>query len=126
MVNLNRIFPWLSIRSKLLIAFAGLSILPLTFVGIYGILSNVRTMQEIALENLSHDVQTIKGKTANFLESIESDLRVLRNSAVLERFISKRESFPRGTYETDLQEISSELSAFAKAKGIYYQLRMVD
>ena len=89
MLNPNKIFPWLSIRSKLLIAFAGLSILPLTFVGIYGILSNVRTMQEIAFENLSHDVQTIKGKTANFLESIESDLRVLRNSAVLERFISK-------------------------------------
>ena len=126
MLNPNKIFPWLSIRSKLLIAFAGLSILPLTFVGIYGILSNVRTMQEIALENLSHDVQTIKGKTANFLESIESDLRVLRNSAVLERFISKREGFPRSAYETDLQQISSELSAFAKTKGIYYQLRMVD
>jgi PAS domain S-box-containing protein len=126
MVNLNRIFPWLSIRSKLLIAFAGLSILPLTFVGVYGILSNVRTMQEIALENLSHDVQTIKGKTANFLESIESDLRVVRHSAALERFIRKKEHFPRSEHAAEVQFISNELLAFAQTKGIYYQLRMVD
>ncbi len=124
MININKIFPWLSIRSKLLIAFAGLSILPLAFVGVYGILSNVRTMQEIALENLSHDVQTIKGKAANFLESIESDLRVVRHSAALERFIRKKES--RSDYNAEFQHISNELLAFAKTKGIYYQLRMVD
>lgn len=126
MININKMFPWLSIRSKLLIAFAGLSILPLTFVGVYGILSNVRTMQEIALENLSHDVQTIKGKTANFLESIESDLRVVRHSATLERFIRRKDDFPQSDYDAEVQHISNELLAFAKTKGIYYQLRMVD
>ncbi len=126
MINLNKIFPWLSIRSKLLIAFAGLSILPLTLVGVYGILSNVRTMKEIVLENLSHDVQTIKGKTANFLESIESDLRVVRHSVALETFISKREDFSQAAYVAELQHISKELLAFAKTKSIYYQIRMVD
>jgi PAS domain S-box-containing protein len=126
MINLNKIFPWLSIRSKLLIAFAGLSILPLTLVGVYGILSNVRTMKEIVLENLSHDVQTIKGKTANFLESIESDLRVVRHSVALETFISKREDFSQAGYVAELQHISNELLAFVKTKGIYYQLRVVD
>ena len=126
MLNLNTIFPWLSIRSKLLIAFAGLSILPLSLVGIHGIRSNVQTMREIALENLNRDVLTIKWKTANFLENIESDLRVLRNSVLLEQFISKREHHPTLTYETDLQQIGKEFLAFAKTRNIYYQLRMVD
>ncbi len=126
MMNINKIFPWLSIRSKLLVAFAGLSVLPLTFVGVYGILSNVRTMQEIALENLSHDVQTIKGKASNFLESIESDLRVVRHSATLERFIRKKEDFPWSEHAAEVQYISNELLAFARTKGIYYQFRVVD
>jgi PAS domain S-box-containing protein len=126
MINLNKLFPWLSIRSKLLIAFAGLSILPLTLVGIYGIVSNVRTMKEIALENLNHDVQTIKWNTGNFLEDIESDLRVLRHSAALQRFISNRDNSPRNDIEADLLHISTDLLALAQTKGIYYQLRMVD
>jgi len=125
-MNLNTVFPWLSIRSKLLIAFASLSILPLTLVGIHSIRSNVQTMREIALENLNRDVLTIKWKTANFLENIESDLRVLRNSVVLEEFISKREHYPGLTFENSLLQIGKEFLAFAKTRNIYYQLRMVD
>jgi hypothetical protein len=72
MTNLSNLFPWLSIRSKLLIAFAGLSILPLIFIGAYGIVSNVRTMQDIALENLSHDVLTY-GADYFFLKPLDLD-----------------------------------------------------
>lgn len=124
--NLNKIFPWLSIRSKLLIAFAGLSVLPLTLVGIYGIRSNVQTMREIALENLNHDVLAIQSKTEYFLQSIESDLRVLRNTVVLDQFITQRVQHPGQTRADDLQRMGREFLAFAEARDVYYQLRIVD
>jgi PAS domain S-box-containing protein len=124
MINLNKIFPWLSIRNKLLIAFAALSILPLLFVGVYSILSNVQMMKKVALQQLTEDVQTIREKTANFLEDISSDLRVLQNSSPLEAWILKEGATPHST-QSELQQLNKEVLAFAKTKGIYYQFRLI-
>ncbi|MGB2867874.1 MAG: ATP-binding protein [Bacteroidota bacterium] len=124
MVNLNKIFPWLSIRNKLLIAFAALSILPLTFVGIYSILSNMRLMKAVALEELTVDVQTIREKTANFLENISSDLRVVRNSSHLRAWIHREGTIPSST-QSQLEQLGSEVLAFAETKEIYFQFRLI-
>ena len=125
MVNLNKILPWLSIRNKLLIAFGGLSILPMLFVGIYGTLSNVQTLKSAALEELTTNVQTIREKTANFLEDISSDLKVLRNSSSLENW-TRESIFAETARSNDLQQVGKELLALAKTKNIYYQLRLID
>lgn len=125
MINLNKIFPWLSIRNKLLIAFAALSILPLMFVGIYSIFSNVRMMKKVALGELTVDVQTIREKTANFLENISSDLQVLQNSAPFETWIHEEGKASRST-QSELQQMNKEFLAFAKTKGVYYQFRLID
>jgi len=51
--NLNKIFPFLSIRKKLIIAFALLSSIPLFILGIVGIYISWQSMREIAVENLT-------------------------------------------------------------------------
>ncbi len=119
-------FPWLSIRSKLLIAFAGLSIIPLVLVGVQGIVSNANNMKEIALENLNHDVRTIKEKTANFLENIKSDLRVLAHSSMLIQILNKMEGPAGRTNTNKLQRVAKDFVDFATVKGIYYQFRLLD
>jgi len=124
--NVNKIFPWLSIRSKLIIAFAGLSVIPLILVGLHGIFSNINMMEKFALENLTHDVQTIKENTANFLSSIEGDLRVLGNSSLMNRYIASLERLSQNRQDVLLRQLESELLAFARTKGIYYQLRMIN
>jgi PAS domain S-box-containing protein len=123
---INKIFPWLSIRSKLIIAFVGLSIIPLILVGIHSIFSNVRMMESIAIENLNHDVNTIKEKTANFLLGIESDLRTLRNSTLFETFVDQMERKSLEPGSTLVKQISAELLSFSKSKAIYYQLRVIN
>ena len=125
-MNLNKLFPWLSIRNKLLIAFAGLSFLPLTFVGIYSVMTNVRMMREIALGELTDDVQTIREKSENLLDEIYSDLRVLRNSSFLEGWMDEPSSRRDRTGSQDLNHIANELLAFARTKGIYYQFRLIN
>lgn len=124
-MNLNKIFPWLSIRNKLLIAFGGLSILPVIFVGTYGTLSNVRTMRSAALEELTSDVQTIREKTANFLEDISSDLRVVQNFPSMEEWTLQKSSV-QGANGNELQQVSKELLALAGTKRVYYQFRLID
>ncbi|MBI4534939.1 MAG: PAS domain-containing protein [Ignavibacteriae bacterium] len=125
MMNLNKIFPWLSIRSKLIIAFTGLSIVPVALVGVHSIFSNVRMMEEIAFENLTHDVHTIREKTSNFLATVESDLRLLKNSSSLQRLVHAYEN-ARNPHTRDLiRQLYSDLLSFAKTKGIYYQIRIV-
>ena len=124
--SLRKIFPRLPIRAKLLIAFAGLSVLPVLCVSIYGIWVNVRTMERIALGNLSHDVSMIRGRTMNFLGDAESDLRVLANSTHLEEFL---ESAQRGNVRREhaaLNDAAEEFLAFARTKRIYYQIRVID
>lgn len=122
---INKILPWLSIRSKLIIAFVGLSIIPLVLVGIHSIFSNVRMMEDIAIENLNHDVNSIREKTASFLLGIESDLQTLRNSTLFEAFVNNINHNSVDSGENLVANISAELLSFSKTKGIYYQLRVI-
>jgi len=125
-LSVNKIFPWLSIRSKLIIAFVGLSVVPLVLVGLHGIFSNIRMLEKIALDNLTHDVQIIRENTAHFMASIEGDLRVLKNSSLMERYITALEQSSENRSGDLFRQVESELLAFARTKTIYYQIRMID
>jgi len=125
LINLNSIFPWLSIRSKLIIAFAGLSIIPVVVLGLHGIFSNVSMMKEIAYENLAHDVRTIREKTANFLTNVESDLRLLKNSPSLQGYVQALSSSSLRQGDRVSRRLNDELLAWLRTKGIYYQLRII-
>ena len=105
-----------------MIAFVGLSALPIVFVSIYGITSNVSTMRRVALESLTHDVQNIRERTGHFMSGVESDLRVLRGSFLFDRYVRSA-----GTASPELlRQMQNELVAFAQTKGIYYQIRIVN
>lgn len=126
MVNLTNILPWLSIRSKLIIAFTGLSIIPVALLGLHGIFSNVRMMKEIAYENLSHDVRTIRENTANFLADVESDLRLLKNVPSFQRYLHALNRSTTVGNIRDTRELREEILAWLKMKKIYYQIRVID
>ncbi len=115
----------MSIRNKLLIAFAGLSILPLSFVGIYSILTNVKMMREIAIGELTDDVQIIREKSQNLLNDINTDMRVLQNSSYMEAWTQEVGTLTKYSTGSDLHHLANELVAFARTKGIYYQFRLI-
>ncbi len=118
--------PRLSIRSKLVIAFVGLSTLPIIFVSIYGLYSNVRTMERFALESLTHDVENIRERTGHFMSGVESDLRVLSGSFLFKRYTAGAESASPVIPEGLLRQMEKEFVAFAQTKQIYYQIRLVN
>ena len=117
--------PRFSIRAKLLVAFVGLSILPMVLVSVYGLYVNVRTMKHIALQDLTHDVATIRSRTSNFMAGVEGDMRVMLNSSVLQRWVRAEE---KGRPRKDpllLRAVADEFLAFARTRRIYYQIRLV-
>lgn len=126
MTYLKNILPWLSIRAKLIIAFAGLSVIPVGLVGLHGVFSNAQMMKQIAFENLTHDVRTIREKTAHFLTGVESDLRLLQNASFVQRFVRAFEGSAELRKERAIEHLASELLAFARTKQIYYQIRIID
>ena len=126
LINISKILPRLSIRSKLVIAFVGLSALPIVFVSVYGLYSNVRTMKRVAMESLTHDVRNIREQTGNFMAGVESDLQVLHNSFLFERYVMDAGRGLARHPKALLAQMEKELVAFARTKRIYYQIRIVD
>ena len=120
-MNLNKLFPWLSIRYKLIIAFAGLSVLPVVLVSVWSILSNVRALKQVAYENLTHDVHIIRDNTANFLTRVEGDMRILHQFTLF-RDLMERRAFPPAAVKIANEEALS----FMQSRGIYDQLRLID
>jgi PAS domain S-box-containing protein len=94
-------------------------------VSLYGIYVNVRAMERIALENLTHDLNTTQGRASNFLASVESDLRVLQNSSGTRRYARLAEQGSVTEREAQVRHLAEEFLAFAETKGIYYQIRVI-
>jgi hypothetical protein len=86
-VNLNKLFPFLSIRKKLIIAFTLLSFIPLTVIGLIGLYYNIHTLEQSALENLNHDVAILSKGIKNFLTNVDLDIRYLCASPVFNQFL---------------------------------------
>ncbi len=123
-LNPNKLFRWLSIRTKLIIAFTSLSIIPLLLVGVYSVISNARALEEVAVENLRHDVLTIKEKAANFLSNAEADLWYIRDSYLFREFLEAYEH-RRPQYARRLADVEKELLTFSESRRIYCQIRFV-
>ena len=118
--------PRFSIRAKLLIAFVGLSILPMVLVSLYGLEVNVRTMERIALQDLTHDVATLRSRTGNFMAGVEGDMRVMLNSSVLRQWVrSEGKNTPLEDARL-LRAVADEFLAFAGTRRFYYQIRLVN
>ena len=126
MLNVGNMLPRLSIRGKLITAFVGLSVVPAVFIGMYGLVSNIRTMRSIALSGLTHDVRTIRERGSNFLAGVESDLLVLRSSTHLVEYVHNQERPEIRPDPELLKNISADLLAFVRTKRIYFQLRLVN
>jgi PAS domain S-box-containing protein len=110
-ININKLFTFLSIKKKLVIAFVGLCIVPLLIVGFYSAYLNVTTMQETAVENVRHDVAIVREKSAQFLSGVEKDMH----------FLDEWCSNGAMTNEFQLQ-----LLTFARNRNIYYQIRFIN
>jgi PAS domain S-box-containing protein len=122
--NINK---WLKlqIRGKLATAFAGLSILPVLVIGYLGISSNVRSLRQIAVESLNHDLVAIKERVAAFFQGFEDNLHFIAASSSFQRFAEVINEADGRMASSAKAELLPELVSFAQRKNIFYQIKFI-
>jgi PAS domain S-box-containing protein len=122
-INLNKLFPFLSIRKKMIIAFSLLSFVPLIIIGMVGIYINVNSMYKTAMVNLEHNVIMFKEKARNFLLNVHLDIQLMSDSPIFRQYLK---DFDDNRVQGTSELLTEQLLTFAKKKKIYYQLRFCD
>ena len=125
MFRVNKLFRWLSIKSKLIIAFAGLSVLPIIILSVYGIISTSNRMNHSAIQNLDHDLTLIQENTANLFTDIEQDLQVIQSSFLTPQLRTALNSNGH-LNENLLNNLNRDLLNFANTKRIYFEIKVLD
>ena len=77
MINLNKLFPRLSIRVKLAIAFAIVALGPLAVVSAIGARETVRQIQAKARAAAEHDLEMAEAQTTQALGSLENHVELI-------------------------------------------------
>lgn len=125
-LNLNKLFPFLSIRKKLIIAFTLLSFIPLTIIGLIGLYNNILTLEKSALENLNHDVAMLSKRVKDFLTNVDLDIRYLCAAPVFNRFLEDLDEYGDAERPENYNLVVQQFRTFAQTKNIYYQLHFID
>jgi len=110
-LNVNKLFPRLPIRVKLLIAFAVLVIVPLLVAAIFGTRETLRQIEASTQAVLDHELDTASDRTERFLMAAEEDLVYLAEAVV-------RPTLERG------DPPAPALAEFLRRKPKFYQLRL--
>lgn len=121
--NINKLFPFLSIRKKLIIAFSLLSFVPLSVIGVIGIYINLTAMYKNALDNLNHDVAMVNERARNFLSKVHLDIQNLNYSPILQQYIEDLSSENKSKVQQSHESVEKQFLTFAKMNKIYYQIR---
>src|SRR5450759_5984127 len=77
MINVNKLFPRLSIRVKLAIAFALVALGPLAVVSFIGARETVFQIEAMARNTLEHDLEMAETETALSLSSAEGHMNLI-------------------------------------------------
>ncbi len=116
-MNLNRVFPRLSIRAKLVIAFSLLAIFPLVVVMVFATRTTVRHLLALAEATLEHDLEMAEHQTERALQQVGRDVDYLA-TAVLSRLL---EDSPG-----DREAAQRSVAAFLNINPTLFQINVVD
>jgi PAS domain S-box-containing protein len=120
MVNLNKLFPRLSIRVKLAIVFAIVALGPLAVISVIYARATVRQIQSRARDALEHDLEMAEAQTAQALASAENHVELVAQM-VVGPLLGGDGASTRG-----LEEAGRVVQALLATEPSLYQLKVID
>jgi len=120
MINVNKLFPRLSIRVKLAIAFALVALGPLAVVSFIGARETVFQIEAMARNTLEHDLEMAETETALSLSSAEGHMNLIAN-VVLGPLLRDGAIPPRE--RLDAEHVVKTLLA---TEPMLYQVKLID
>ncbi|MFI5311959.1 MAG: hypothetical protein ACHQQ3_12035, partial [Gemmatimonadales bacterium] len=120
MINVNKLFPRLSIRVKLAIAFAIVALGPLAVISFIGARETVFQIQSKARATLEHDLEMAEAQTAQALAAAENHVE-LAAQVVLGPLLQSGGASTRAL--VDAEWVVQSLLATDKS---LYQVKLID
>lgn len=119
MININKLFPRLSIRAKLAIAFALVALLPLAIVSVIGARETLAQIQSNARATLERDLEMSEAETARSLSSVEGHVDLMAR-LLLEPVLRAPSS------DRDLGAAAQAVRTLVAAETALYQVKLID
>ncbi len=116
-MNINRLFPRLSIRWKLAIAFALLALVPLTAGAIVATRVAVRHLRGLAATSLTHDLKVAQRRVEQSLQNVERDVAYLAHTTLNPLFDQ--------TAPNDWDAAVSSVEAFLRFTPALFQVKAI-
>ena len=120
MLNVNKLFPRLSVRVKLAIAFALVALGPLAVVSVIGARKTVSQMETTTRKTLEYDLQVAEEQTARSLASAET------HTLYLAEFVLGPLLGDATVSEFRRTEAQRALSAVLATEATLYQVKLID
>lgn len=125
-INIDKVLPFFSLRKKLIVAFVLLSSIPLIIFGIVGMYTSLQSMREIALENLSHDIEIYNERVQYFFTTVNDDIFYITHSYSFKNFVNETGGVKLNEDTDSYFLITKQIRDIAESKRIYYQIRYIE
>ncbi len=122
MINVNKLFRRLTIRTKLVIAFVLLGLVPVAIVGGYGAVFSFSLLNETVLDALREGVSLKAGEVQQFLETVREDVLFLSRLPTVRALVEAPPGAPRAA----VAPVERAFLAFSQSRKAYYQIRYLD
>ncbi|MFQ5848020.1 MAG: ATP-binding protein [Candidatus Methylomirabilales bacterium] len=125
MINVNKLFRRLSIRSKLVIAFCLFGVVPVSVVGGYGAFHSFWLLNDAVQEGLKAGVAMKAEEIQRLLDRVKGDVLFLSRLPTLQALVNLK---PEAHEERRrlLARLGEEFLSFSRSHPVYYQVRYID
>ena len=117
-MNINRLFPRLSIRWKLAIAFALLALVPLIAGAVVATQVAVQRLREFATTSLTHDLELAQRRVEQSLQNVERDVAYLAHTTLAPLLDQ--------TASDDWDAAVASVEAFLRFTPALFQVKAID
>ncbi|MBI4594705.1 MAG: GAF domain-containing protein [Candidatus Rokubacteria bacterium] len=121
MINVNKLFRRLNIRTKLVIAFVLLGVVPVALVGGHGAIFSFSLLNQTVLDALRESVSFKAGEVQQFLETVREDVLFLSRLPTVQGLV---DGLP--TERVAVAPVEQAFLAFSRSRKAYYQIRYLD
>ncbi len=124
-ININKIFTHLSIRTKLVVAFLGIGLIPVLVLGSFSMFSSANALQDSAITRVHASLIAKVERIRNALRYAEKDLRILSYSPPLVTFAGFYLDNVMGMNNLNRMLVTG-LKDFARNNKLYHQILLLN
>ncbi|OGL16225.1 MAG: hypothetical protein A3F92_16885 [Candidatus Rokubacteria bacterium RIFCSPLOWO2_12_FULL_71_22] len=125
MLNVDKLFPRLSIRAKLVVAFCFFGVVPVAVVGGYGALHSYILLNDATRDRLKAGVVMKAEEMQRFLRGVHEDVLYLAGLPTVQALVD----LPPGAgaaRDRLAARLGNEFLSFSRARSVYHQVRFID